>query len=277
MGENLNLKEQYFYDIQGSKMFLNDQEPDRILRGTFGFYRKAGIHEKATTELFKSKVKPGNIVLDLGANLGYFSLLAARLVGEQGKVYAFEPEPVNRGYFLKNIELNNYKNIMVYPYAVSNKRDKVKLYICPYDSGHHTLNQYGGIREYKPHKCTPEEKFIEVETVKLDDCLKDKKIDVIKMDVEGSEMLTLMGMDEIIQRNENLKMFVEFFPLLIREMGSSPEEFIQKLFDYGFSIFMIPGDYHAGKKTMQFHDVSEVMRSCPPHKPKSHINLYLEK
>lgn len=262
------------YDVQGSKMYLNTQEPNFVLLETFRAYLQNRFHERATTELFKKTVQKGDTVIDLGANLGYFSLLGARLAGKEGKIYAFEPEPKNYQYLLKNIELNNY-NITAVQKAIADENGKAKFYICPYDSGHHTLNQYEGISSYRPVSPYAQKEFVEVEVIKLDDLISEK-VDVIKMDVEGSEMLALMGMDGIIKRSENLKMFVEFFPLLIKKMGNSPKEFIKKLLDYRFSIFIVPNDYGVvNEELLQIHSFEELMKSCPHE--KSHLNLFLKK
>ena len=269
-------------EVQGSKMYVNVYDKDPIMRRTFRAYALEGVHEESTTILFKKVVKEGDVVVDLGANIGYFSLLAAKLVGKKGKVYSFEPEPRNYNYLLKNIELNGYDNVFATQKAVGEEAGKVKLYICPYDTGHHTINQYGGIKEYESvykYDSTEDKKeFVEVEKVSLDDFFKDRtqQIDVIKMDVEGAEMLALSGMNRIIKENKNLKMFVEFFPLLIREMGSSPEEFIHKLLeDYRFSMFVIPDDYSASKKIIRIDSVDEIMDLCKGE--TDHVNLFLEK
>jgi hypothetical protein len=96
------------------------------------------------------------------------------------------------------------------------------------------------------------------------------------MDVEGAEMLVLAGMDKTLRANRNIKMFVEFFPLLIEKMGNSPQEFIRKLLDdYHSSIYIIPDDYDAQKGEMiKINNVEDVMNLCK--KEESHINLFLK-
>jgi FkbM family methyltransferase len=266
-------------EVQGSKMYLNVRDKNPEIRKTFQAYALNRIHEKATTNLFKKVIKEGDIVVDLGANIGYFTLLAAKLVGKKGKVYAFEPEPRNYNYLIKNAELNSYNNVFTIQKAVSDKNARTKLFLCPYDTGHHTINQYEGIRDYKPEFLTKEEKFIEIETITLDDFLKDKEqsIDVIKIDVEGAEMLALSGMEETIKQSKNLKMFVEFFPLLIRKMGHSPEEFVSRLLEnYGFSIFIIGQDYNASnKELLRINSADELMTFCKGE--KDHLNLFVKK
>lgn len=265
-------------EVQGSKMCLDVDEKDVSLRRTFQFYASNKIHEQATTNLFKEVVKKGNVVIDLGANIGYFTLLSARLAGPQGRVYSFEPETKNFKYLSKNIEINGYKQVTPVQRAVSDKNGKTRLYLCNYESGHHTINQHEGIEAYRPDLRDKKE-FIEIETVTLDSFLegKEKKIDVIKMDVEGAECLALSGMDKILKENKDLKMFVEFFPLLIRKMGSSPREFIRKILEeYCFSVFVVPDDYNAGKKeTIEIKTVQKLMDLCKGE--KDHVNLFLKR
>jgi hypothetical protein len=85
-------KNEKIIEIQGSKMYIDVNDPNLTMRKTFQAYGLNLIHEEATTALFKKIVKPGDVVLDLGANIGYFTLLAAKLVGDRGRVHAFEPE-----------------------------------------------------------------------------------------------------------------------------------------------------------------------------------------
>lgn len=272
-------------NVQGSEMYINIFDPDPSMRHAFRMYALKRAHEEYTTRLFCRNVEKGDVVVDLGGNIGYFTLLAARLVGKEGKVYSFEPEPKNYSYLIKNIELNGYDNIIAVQKAVSDKSGRVKLFFCPYDIGHHTIQQYGGIREYRPSKLVDDKKikFVEVESVSLDEFFEEitTPINLIKMDVEGAEMLALSGMERIIRENENLSMFVEFFPLLIREMGQSPEEFARRLFeDFHFSVFVVGHDYSMHDKLfsegcLHINTVDELMSLCKGR--NDHLNLYLKK
>lgn len=265
-------------DVQGSKMYINVSDPHPSMRKTFQAYGMNLIHEEATTALFKKIVKPGDVVLDLGANIGYFSLLAARLVGKDGRVFAFEPEPTNFHYLTKNVILNNYTNLFGFQKAVSDKTGKTKLFICLYDSGHHTINQYDGIEE-NAHGRLTEKQWTEIDTVALDEFLEDKteRVDVIKMDVEGADALALAGMRETLMRNQNIKVFAEFFPLLMKKMGSDPYVYAQSLLhDFGFAIFAIGHDYDLRDSKEELiritsaKDLFDLLRG-----DGSHINLYL--
>lgn len=252
-------------EIQGSKMYVNPDKLPRRFKKTLQSYLISNGYEELTTEVFKTVIKEGDIVVDLGANLGYFTLLAAKLVGSKGKVYAFEPEPINYSLLLKNIELNGYDNVVAEHKAVSNESGKVKFFLDKTHIGAHTIYQTSENGE-----------FIEVESVALDDYFKDKKhpINVIKMDIEGAEMAALSRMDRIIRENQNLKMFVEFYPLAIARSGSSPEEFARKLLDdYHFSILAI-GEYTEDKKYLRINTVDELLKTC---QGGIAANLFLER
>lgn len=270
-------------EIQGSKMYVNVFDPDPSMRRTFRAYAINKVHEESTTALFRRIVKEGDVVVDLGANIGYFTLLAAKLVGKKGKVYAFEPEPRNYQYLKRNIQLNGYDNTVALQKAVADKPGTVKLFICPYDTGHHTIQKYDGIQAYRPDFVNGKKEFVEVEQVRLDAFLRGKttKINVIKMDVEGAEMLALAGMEQLIRENKNLIMLIEFFPLLIMEMGQSPENFARRLLEeFHFKMYVVEHDYSMKDRVpseaqLRIRSVDQLMSLCKER--NDHFNLYLEK
>ena len=272
-----------FIEMQGSKMYVNVFDPDLSMRSTFRAYAINKVHEESTTALFCKTVKEGDVVIDLGANIGYFTLLAAKLVGKKGKVYAFEPEPRNYQYLIRNIQLNGYENVVALQKAVADKHGRVKLFICPYDTGHHTIQKYDGIQAYRPDFVNEKQEFVEVEQVRLDDFLggKTTKINVIKMDVEGAEMLALAGMEQLIRGNKNLIMFIEFFPLLIKEMGQSPEKLVRRLLeDFHFRMYVVGHDYSMRDRVpcedqLRISSVDQLMGLCKER--NDHFNLYLYK
>ena len=191
-----------------------------------------GIHGVNDFRIIKNNVKNGDNVVDLGANIGYFTLILAKLVGPTGKVFAFEPDPRNLALLKKNVEYNNYKNVIIVPKAVSNVNDKCTLY-----TGQKTFGQN---KIYKPKK-TKTQKFIPIdsETVRLDDFFKTNglldKISFIKMDVEGAEFLALSGMKEILKLNKNIKIFTEAEISYLEDAGSSYDQFIDLLTENDFT------------------------------------------
>lgn len=210
-----------FTKVLGHKMFLDSKDAMRL--------SIKGIHEPLETELVQKEIKKGNVVLDIGANIGYYTLIFAKIVGREGKVFAFEPEPGNFALLKKNVEINGYRNVILEQKAVSNKSEKIKLYLSDESSGHRIYNIYDG------------RKSIEIESICLDDYFKyyDGKIDFIKMDIEGAEGGVIQGASSLLQKNKNVKIVSEFLPIGLKRWGIEPEEYLKLLLKYGFRLYHI--------------------------------------
>lgn len=188
-----------FVNIQGHKIFINRKD-FYVCSHLLNF----GAWEPNETELIKREIKKGDVALDLGAHIGYYTLIFAKLVGEKGRVFAFEPAPDNFALLEKNVKVNNYSNVILERKGVLNKSGKAKLWLRSDSnkSGHriHPINM-------KIHHPKP----IEIDVVSLDDYFKDYngKIDFIKLDIEGSEEEALRGMGNILKKNKKIKILAE--------------------------------------------------------------------
>jgi FkbM family methyltransferase len=184
--------------------------------------------EKLQTSIFKQNIKKGNIVVDVGAHIGYYTLIAADIVGKKGKVYAFEPDLKNFNILMRNIKVNKYRNIIPINKAVAKKDGKLNLFINPTNSGDH--------RVYESNK---NRKRTEIESVSLDSVLKNEKVDLIKIDIQGSEINALKGAFHTLNNNKALKMIIEFWPGGLKLSGGSQEEFIRLLRNSKFTLYNI--------------------------------------
>ena|SRR2546425_1011120 len=207
--------------VQGHKMYLDSSYSLE--------FSIDGIWEPLETDLVKKEIKKGDIVLDIGANIGYYTLIFAKLVGKEGKVYAFEPDPNTFALLKKNIEMNRYGNVVLEQKAVSNKTGKIKLYLSSYSVDNRTYDSGDG------------RKYIEVESMRLDDYFKndDEKISVVKMDIQGAEGIAIEGMPMLLEKNEKLKIITEFWPLGLQRCGTEPRNFSKLLEKYGFKLYNI--------------------------------------
>jgi FkbM family methyltransferase len=214
-------------EIFGNKMYLDIK--DTLNLSVWGEF------EPFQTEVFKKEIKGGDIVLDIGAHIGYCTLIAAKIVGPQGKVFAFEPEPSNFSLLQKNIELNHYKNIELIQKAVSDKSGRVKLFLYEDTEGDPRLG------DHRIFDLGDNRKFIKTEAVSLDDYFRNYrgKIDLIKMDVEGAESGVISGMKSLLSKNYALKIITEFFPLGIQGFGGNPRKFLEFFTEAGFKLFNI--------------------------------------
>ena len=213
-----------FVEIEGRKMFT--QNNDGLALSIFKIY------EPNQTEIVKKYVHEGDIVVDIGAHVGYYTLLMAQLVGKNGKVYSFEPDPVNFQLLKKSVEINGFENVVLIQKAVSNITDKVKLFLGDNDSA---------INRIYDAKLGDAKESIDVESVTVDEYFKenDELINFIKIDSEGSEVKIINGMKQFLSRNQELVMMTEFFPFLIKKSGDEPNQYLKSLEKSGFSLYNI--------------------------------------
>lgn len=195
-----------------------------------------GFWEMAVTRVFLSCLRPGMRVLDIGANVGYFTLLAGRAVGEQGRVMAFEPEPRNLWYLRHNVNLAGHAWTTVVDKALWNSAGTMRLRTEQEFCGGHSL--IGG-----DDPNLPEDRFVEVQTITLDEHLGgETQIDVIKMDAEGAEPFIFEGMAKTLASSPKLKILMEFSPDFVDGVGLDHREHLRHLASLGFSIGLIDHD-----------------------------------
>lgn len=239
-----------FVEIDGHKMFLDSL--DSLSLST------TGVHEELETEFVKKAIKKGDVVIDIGANIGYFTLIFARLVGDEGKVYAFEPEPANFNLLKKNVETNGYQNVVLVRKAVLDKTGKTKLYIASDTNAAHRITDAKELYQFRNQES------IEIDSVRLDDYFRDynQKINFIKIDIEGVESVAIKGMSSLLRRMNDIKVMVEFVPYFIKKLGIEPEEFIQLLKEFDFKI------YHFDRKkgTIKPVDLHQLLDRYKPEK-----------
>jgi FkbM family methyltransferase len=190
---------------------------------------QAGAFEPFELELFTAELEPGGVVLDVGANIGLYSLLAARRVGPAGRVFAFEPDPRTRAFLEHNLRANHLTNVVVIPKAASDSNER-RVFFQSRSAAHSGLSASG---------IEPIVGTTTVETVRIDDVLNGLIVDTAKLDVEGHEAAALRGMERTLARSPALRLFVEFYPAALRAAGTEPGTFRQTL-------------------TASFHDVSVV-------------------
>lgn len=211
-------------------------ELDGLIIGVPGReWRMAAYHafrgpmEPGLAKLFRRLVKPGSAVIDVGANIGYFTLLAAKLLEGSGKVYSFEPTPQTFKLLKDNIQVNGLFEtdlIELRQAAVTDRAGRAMLSTFSGDCGHNTL--------FRDDQADGE---VEVTTVSLDEILpSDAKIDLIKVDSEGSELLVFRGMKNLIAHNPRVHIVLEFAPVHLRRAGQDPESALAELRDSGFEI-----------------------------------------
>lgn len=175
--------------------------------------------ESNEVDFFKKQIKLNDTIVDIGANIGWYTMIFAKITGEHGKVFAFEPGEDNYFILQKNIVENNFKNIISKNVAISNFNGELNLELSK--TGNHKIGDNG----------------ILIKCIKLDDYLKSEKIDFVKIDAEGHEFKILLGMNKILENNEKIKLKIEFYYKLIKESGDEPEELLNFLIKHKFCLY----------------------------------------
>ena len=216
----------------------------------FSDYSTYGIYGKLDTLAVEKLVQKGNYVIDVGAAIGYFTLIFARSVGSSGKVIAFEPKEGRCKILAKNISLNGYENIIIENKAIMQKNIKPKFF-------NHTKD-IAGLRyiknENEHYEYLETYKFqepVEVTTIDLDGYLIKhnilEKISFIKIDVDGPELIVLQSAKKVLQ-NPNLIILVEWDQGSAKWSDCDPASIIDILSENGFEIY-----YPDYKKNNFFH------------------------
>jgi len=198
-----------------------------------------GKYESPVQEVVSSLLDKGNVFFDIGANIGFFSILAARIVGPTGAVYAFEPVPENASLIEKNAHLNRLDKIKVIKLAVASRTGKEEL----------LLARYAGGAVLKGFGIPPDlSGSLTVETSTVDDFLLGQKVrppDIVKIDVEGAELDVLHGMVDTL-RNRGPKLIIEVDDgneQKCEEKLKSCREFIS---GFGYRTELLPNSYKDG-------------------------------
>jgi len=238
------------YDLGKFKIILdkNDLDISEQIRN-FGWYED----EKFVTKVFSKNISKNMHILDLGGNIGFYTLYARSIIGSAGKIITFEPFPNNVSLIKRSIIENSFTNVVIVEAAVSDHIGKSALYLSPnYNSEHSLIDFYDNPNESS--------KKIEVDIITVDSFFEknneEQKIDFIKMDIEGSEFHALKGMTKTLECNNKLSILSEFYPNGLVKNGVSPKTFLSELHDLGFSIYHIDDI----KQSVDLVSVNELMR-----------------
>jgi FkbM family methyltransferase len=220
---------------------------------------REGRREAFMTDLFKRVVKPRMVVLDIGAFLGQYTLLAAQEVGSNGQVYAFEPDVRNFSFLCRNIQRNGFSDrIIAVPKAVSDTVGATSFFL------HGEPSQSSLFASKDTVKRTV------VECFAIDEFLaRSVIVDVIKIDIEGGELFALKGMEQTIAHaSDELIMFVECNPSALRSTGSSAEALAAGLRKLGFIVMLID------EQRRSLSPIGSDIEVLAMKSPKHYVNLF---
>lgn len=204
-----------------------------------------GWYEPDETRWYRANVRPGDFVVEAGANIGVFTLLLSQLVGPDGRVRSYEPDPQLRAILERNITENGGDNIAVRPVAVAEQPGEMTFFRASRNQGDNRLFSHNG----KDGARFP------VTVVALDDELADQpRVDLLKLDIQGAEPQALRGLRSTLADRPPRRMLMEFWPHGIAGMGDDPRTMIEELQGYGYTITTLesgaPFDVEAALQVM---------------------------
>jgi FkbM family methyltransferase len=211
----------------------------------------ARLWEPIETRWILDRLRPGDVFVDVGANVGYFSLVAADAVGRLGRVFAFEPDPTNYAILQRNIALNRLQNVTAEQKAVTSWNGSASLYLCETNKGDHRIFPAG-----------PERAVVAVETVRLDDYLAPlvDRVAVVKVDTQGAELLVVEGLGQVLEQGPAL--VLEYWPRGLAGGGTTGAALLDALARHGYEV--------------REREVRRRIEACTPENGR-HLNLMLER
>lgn len=191
-----------------------------------------GEYEPDETAWYLANVSAGQVVLEVGGNIGYFTLQFARLVGPDGMVRVYEPDPEVAAILRRNVERNGYQNVVLRQAAAGAETETRQL--------HYSADNRGDNRFFELEGDTD---AVDVEVTSLDDDLAEftRPIDLMKMDIQGFEPIALAGMKNVLMTNPPRTILMEFWPDGILGNGHQPDGVLATLRGAGYDLFELVG------------------------------------
>jgi len=203
-----------------------------------------GSYEKRYVDFFCSKVQKDDVVVDVGAYIGYFSLLASCRVFDKGCVYAFEPVPRNYERLMRNLKVNQAEHVKAYNFGLSDKNETLFINVPIENPAEATLYKITATeisQQINRKKFVVEARLKPFDEFYIEEGL--KKVNIIKIDVEGAELKVLKGMENTLKSN-NIVLFIEIMPSLIKHIEVTVGELITFLNNCGFkNIYSVKSDF----------------------------------
>jgi FkbM family methyltransferase len=192
-----------------------------------------GYYDMPSVRAVRQLLQEGMTFIDVGTHVGQYTMLASRLVGATGSVHAFEPQPDTFALLNHNIDANEFTNVHLNRCALGETSSNVQLYVARPDnigqSSFRRPQNYSGTALTVP--CRRLDDYVEERGI--------RRIDVIKIDVEGAELSVLRGARNILSRAARPHLIIEFWEPFQREYGTSCKQMAEFLYDHDYRLFWI--------------------------------------
>lgn len=215
-------------------------------------YSLMKVNKNNELDIIKNIIKEGDIVIDVGANIGFFTLFFRSLVGNTGKIIAFEPEKNNFDILKKNIEINNLQNIEIHNLGLGSENKNLRMLLSENVGEHRIYNENSSKSSSNSDIINENTKFTDVKVVRLDDYV--KTANFIKFDAEGYEIEILRGMPNLLK--QNITIFSDFYVKLLKK-HDDPNDFFEILLKNNFEFFNVRKNLERIDRTKIFDQYNE--------------------
>lgn len=183
--------------------------------------------DKREIGILSRYVKPGFVVLDIGANIGFYTRILSELAGKDGMVFSFEPDCVNFSRLKENC--TRLTNVSLTNKAVSDSDGVLKIYKSPMLNVDHRTYPVDDFESVEEIPCTALDSFFPA----------NQRVDFIKIDIQGFELSAFEGMKKLVENNPQVHILSEFWPYGLQKAGRNTKEFLEFFFDRGLSVNLV--------------------------------------
>ena len=267
--KNQNNSKDFIVDVNGYKL--------QVIPGDLGISSELMMfktHEPLTTKLLSKELKKGMICLDVGGNIGYYTLLESNIIGDTGKVIAIEPSPPNFKHLKRNLEIQNSENVDAYNFAAGDVDGNLNFLVYKESNGSFTIPD--GETTNLPGE------LIKVPAKRLDTFLKElniEHVDFVRMDVEGYEHHIIEGMKETIKKSKPMFQ-IEVHVTLMGKEGT--RKFLEEFQDFGYEAkYYVPRDidtpFIGTMNDVKNHTIDTLLKMLEDNTLSHFFNLCLKK
>ena len=212
-------------------------DPNNANENFLLYHFKHGVcYESEVVQVMLRVIRRGDYCIDVGANVGFFTLLMAKLVGDAGSILAFEPGTNNLPKLKNNLALNNVPQVTLIEQPAWSKNEKIKFWLDADSSGSNAVWDPG--KWFANEKSRQHPESYEIEATRVDDHV-EREVRLVKIDTEGAEQHILEGMEATLRHRKPSFIIAEFNPFGLKELGCSPTSMRDFMYGFGYDTFLI--------------------------------------
>lgn len=218
------------YSVARRTGFLSTALGQELFLSTYFLYKRC--YEAPWSDVVRRLAVPGSLAVDVGANVGFFTLLMAEAVGAKGRVLAFEPESSNRRLLGQVVLRKAFKNVAIVGSALGAEQGMTPLYLNPNHPADHRIWPASGVEGHQIVPITTLDHYLIESGENL-------PVSLVKIDVQGAELQVLRGMKKTLDDHDRVQVVIEFSPDIMKASGSDPEELVRFCRELGFSAYLL--------------------------------------